>query len=131
QAYLALHDSVTGLPNRTSLHGALEKAIQRAKSTELSVALVFINLDTFKEVNDTLGTATSDRLLLEVRQRIQAILPPRATLARFTGDQFAVLVTGVTSSTEVVELAEALHAEFDTPFTADAVSLALGASLGI
>jgi diguanylate cyclase (GGDEF)-like protein len=131
QAYLALHDSVTGLPNRTALQDQLDAAIQRAKASELGLALIFVDLDTFKEVNDTLGMATGDRLLLEVRQRVEAVLPTTATLARFTGDQFAVLVTGVTDVDEVMLLAEAIHAEFDSPFTADAVSLVLGASLGI
>src|SRR5690606_11848924 len=83
QAYLALHDSVTGLPNRSSLLAALERAIKRAKAAETGVALVFIDLDTFKEVNDTLGTATGDRLLLDVRQRLQSLLPSTSTLARF------------------------------------------------
>ncbi|MGH9273598.1 MAG: putative bifunctional diguanylate cyclase/phosphodiesterase [Acidimicrobiales bacterium] len=131
QAYLALHDSVTGLPNRTSLLEQLEAAIQRAKATEVGLALVFIDLDTFKEVHDTLGMATGDRLLLEVKQRVEAVLPPTATFARFTGDQFAVLVTGVAHLDDVMKLAETIHAEFDSPFTADAVSLVLGASLGI
>ncbi|MFZ6005736.1 MAG: putative bifunctional diguanylate cyclase/phosphodiesterase [Actinomycetota bacterium] len=131
QAYLALHDPVTGLPNRSSLLGLLESAIQRAKVTEIGCALVFVDLDTFKEVNDTLGMATGDRLLMEVRQRVEALLPSTATLARFTGDQFAILVTDVTDPDAVMTLAEEVYAEFDTPFTADAVSLVLGASLGI
>ena len=131
QAYLALHDPVTGLPNRSSLFELLEEAIQRSKRTELGCALVFVDLDTFKEVNDTLGTATGDRLLVEVRQRVEALLPPTATLTRFTGDQFAVLVTNVADLATVMSLAETIQAEFDTPFTADAVSLVLGASLGI
>jgi diguanylate cyclase (GGDEF)-like protein len=131
QAYLALHDPVTGLPNRTSLHARLDEAIQQAKVTEVGCALVFVDLDTFKEVNDTLGTATSDRLLIEVRQRVETLLPATATLARFTGDQFAILMTGVAELDPVVTLAETIHAEFDTPFTADAVSLVLGASLGV
>jgi diguanylate cyclase (GGDEF)-like protein len=131
QAYLALHDSVTGLPNRASLQAKLERAIQRAKGTDSGVALIFIDLDTFKEVNDTLGIATGDSLLVDVRQRLHSLLPPEAALARFTGEQFAVLVTGVTSSAEVAHLAEAIRTDFDTPFSADAVSLVLGASLGI
>jgi diguanylate cyclase (GGDEF)-like protein len=131
QAYLALHDSVTGLPNRTALLEQLETAIQRAKATEVGLALVFVDLDTFKEVHDTLGMATGDRLLLEVKQRVETVLPPTATFARFTGDQFAVLLTGVVHIDDAMKLAETIHAEFDTPFTADAVSLVLGASLGI
>jgi diguanylate cyclase (GGDEF)-like protein len=131
QAYLALHDPVTGLPNRTSLQESLERAIQRAKLVETGVGLIFVDLDTFKEVRDTLGTATSDRLLQDVRQRLQALLPATTTLARFTGDQFAVLMTGTDGLDPVIELAERVHMEFDTPFTADAVSLVLGASLGV
>jgi diguanylate cyclase (GGDEF)-like protein len=131
QAYNALHDLVTGLPNRTSLLEQLETSIQQAKSTEVGLALIFVDLDTFKEVNDTLGMATGDRLLQEVRQRVEAVLPATATLARFTGDQFAVLVTSVVDLDDAMKLAEAIHAEFDSPFTADAVSLVLGASLGV
>jgi len=131
QAYLALHDPVTGLPNRSSLLDLLDGAIQRSKVTEERCALVFLDLDTFKEVNDTLGTATGDRLLIEVRQRVEARLPKTATLTRFTGDQFAILVTGVTDLEPVMALAESIHSEFESPFTADAVSLVLGASLGI
>src|SRR5690606_29878079 len=102
QAYLALHDPVTGLPNRSALVTQLEKAIERAKASELKVALVFIDLETFKEVNDTLGTATAEMLLVEVRRRIQAMLPPTASLARFGGDQFAVLISGVADTDAVV-----------------------------
>ena len=72
KAYQALHDPVTGLPNRTMLQERLETAIQEARDSELGVALVFLDLVTFKEVNDTLGTATGDRLLVEVRDRIEA-----------------------------------------------------------
>lgn len=131
KAHQALHDQVTGLPNRTSLQEQLEQAIARAKGTDQAVGLVFVDLDTFKEVTDTLGTATSDRLLIEVRDRIYTLLPPRATLARFTGDQFAVLMTGVSGQEEVVSLAEAIHAAFDSPFTSEAISLVLGASIGV
>ncbi|MGQ0433521.1 MAG: putative bifunctional diguanylate cyclase/phosphodiesterase [Microthrixaceae bacterium] len=131
QAYLALHDPVTGLPNRSSLLDLLDTAIRRSKLSEERCALVFVDLDTFKEVNDTLGTATGDRLLIDVRRRVEGRLPENATLTRLTGDQFAILVTGVTDLEPVMALAESIHAEFESPFTADAVSLVLGASLGI
>ncbi|MGH9084172.1 MAG: putative bifunctional diguanylate cyclase/phosphodiesterase, partial [Acidimicrobiales bacterium] len=131
QAYLALHDPVTGLPNRSSLTDRLGSAVERAAAADSGCALIFVDLDTFKEVNDTLGIATGDRLLVEVRQRVEALLPSTALLARFTGDQFAVLVPGVKEADSVAALAETIHRAFDTPFTSDAVSLALGASLGI
>lgn len=131
KAHQALHDPLTGLPNRTMLTERLESAIFDARGTELGVALLFLDLGTFKEVNDTLGTATADRLLVEVGERIQAVLPESAELARFTGDQFAVLVTGVVQPELVVGLAELVLAEFESPFTAGEVSLVLGANVGI
>jgi diguanylate cyclase (GGDEF)-like protein len=131
KAYQALHDPVTGLPNRTMLQERLEDAIHDARRSELGVALVFLDLVTFKEVNDTLGTATGDRLLVEVRDRIEALLPERAQLAQFTGDQFAVLVTNVTDQDIVMGLAESILTEFDSPVTAGDVSLVLGANLGV
>jgi len=131
KAHQALHDPVTGLPNRTMLQERLEAAIAESRGSELGVALLFVDLVSFKEVNDTLGTATGDRLLVEVGERIQALLPDRAQLARFTGDQFAVLVTGVMEWELVMGLAEIVLAEFDSPFTADDVSLVLGANLGV
>jgi diguanylate cyclase (GGDEF)-like protein len=131
KAYQALHDPVTGLPNRTSLQEQLEEAIGAARRSELSVALLFVDLATFKEVNDTLGIATGDRLLVEVRERIQELLPERARLARFTGDQFAVLITQVVDESLVFGLAEALHAAFDSPFVSGDVSLVLAANIGV
>ncbi len=122
---------MTGLPNRTMLTEILSAAITEARPTELGVALLFVDLVTFKEVNDTLGTATGDRLLVEVRERIEALLPPQAQLARFTGDQFAVLVKDVSDPDLVMGLADTVIAEFDTPFTADDVSLVLGADIGV
>jgi diguanylate cyclase (GGDEF)-like protein len=131
KAYQALHDPLTGLPNRTMLQERLQAAIAEARGTDLGVALLFVDLVTFKEVNDTLGIATGDRLLIEVRQRIEAMLPMSAQLARFTGDQFAILVSDVDDRELVISLAEQLVTAFDTPFTADDVSLVLGANLGV
>ena len=131
KAYQALHDPVTGLPNRASLEEQLRRAISAAKVTEQHVGLVFVDLDTFKEVNDTLGVATGDRLLVEVRDRLAFLLPERAQLLRFTGDQFAVLVTGVMDEDLVLGLAETIRSEFDAPFSAEDVSLVLGASIGV
>ena len=131
KAHQALHDPVTGLPNRTMLHERVDQAISGARRSELGVALLFVDLVTFKEVNDTLGIATGDRLLVEVRDRIEALLPQRAQLARFTGDQFAVLVQDVSDHGAVLSLAEVVLSEFDSPFTSGDVSLVLGANIGV
>ena len=131
KAYQALHDPVTGLPNRSALQEQLEEAIAAARRSELCVALVFVDLATFKEVNDTLGIATGDRMLLEVRERIEALLPERAHLARFTGDQFAILVTDVADEALVLGLADQVLAAFDSPFVSGDVSLVLAANIGV
>jgi diguanylate cyclase (GGDEF)-like protein len=131
KAYQALHDPVTGLPNRTALQERLEEAIAAARGSAHCVALLFVDLATFKEVNDTLGLATGDRLLVEVRERIEALLPGHAQLARFTGDQFAVLVTDFSDHDVVHKLAELVLAEFESPFTSGDVSLVLAANIGV
>jgi diguanylate cyclase (GGDEF)-like protein len=131
KAHQALHDPVTGLPNRTMLQERLQAAIAESRGTERGVALLFVDLVTFKEVNDTLGMTTGDRLLVEVRERIEALLPGEAELSRFTGDQFAVLVRDVFDPSLIMGLAETVMAGFDSPFTADDVSLVLGANIGV
>jgi diguanylate cyclase (GGDEF)-like protein len=131
KAYQALHDPVTGLPNRTALTEELAEAIAAARADARSVGLIFIDLDTFKEVNDTLGTVMGDRLLVEVRDRLEKLLPAAASMARFTGDVFAVLLADVRDEAEVVAVAQSLHAAFDLPFSSDTVSLVLGATAGI
>ncbi len=131
KAYQFLHDPVTGLPNRASLEQELDRAIRAAQRNEQRVGLLFVDLDTFSEVSDTLGIATAESVLVSVRDRLSALLPGRAQLLRFTGDQFAVLMTGLASEEAVLDLAELIRGDFDTPFTADTVSLVLGASLGV
>jgi diguanylate cyclase (GGDEF)-like protein len=106
-------------------------AIDDARGRGRVLGVIFLDLDTFKEVNDTLGPATGDRLLLEVRERVQGLLPEGSTLARFGGDQFAVLLPNMSIADEASVLAETLASAFDTPFTSEGVSLALGASIGV
>jgi diguanylate cyclase (GGDEF)-like protein len=131
RAHQALYDDLSGLPNRTLLQERLVEAIEVAQRRNAIVGVVLLDLDTFKEVNDTLGPAIGDRLLLEVRDRINGHLPSGATLARFAGDQFAVMLPVVGEASEASELAETLASAFDAPFTSDGVSLALGASIGV
>ncbi len=131
RAHQALHDSSTGLPNRILLKERLTEAIDTARRTSAPVGVVVLDLDTFKEVNDTLGPSTGDRLLLEVRERVAGMLPSAAMLARFAGDQFAVLLPSMAEASQAAELAERLASAFDTPFTSEGVSLALGASIGV
>lgn len=86
--YSAMHDTLTGLPNRLLLHERLEHASQRAKRTQTNTAILFADLDNFKHVNDTFGHLVGDELLLAVAQRMSGLIRSSDTLARFSGDEF-------------------------------------------
>jgi diguanylate cyclase (GGDEF)-like protein len=131
RAHQALHDALTDLPNRVLLTEAVTDEIDRAWRQSGRVGLLLIDLETFKEVNDTLGHDTGDRLLLQVCERLQAFLPEEAVLARFGGDEFAVLLPTVSGPDEALALAQRLHTCFDAPFVSEGVSLALGINVGV
>ena len=105
----ALHDALTGLPNRTLLHERTEKAIGNARGSGHTAALLLIDLDRFKEVNDTLGHDHGDELLIEVSRRLSAIVRRGDVLARLGGDEFAVLLADVPHRGVVAEVATRLH----------------------
>jgi diguanylate cyclase (GGDEF)-like protein len=130
KAYQAMHDPVTELPNRSALTEELDREIARARPGGGSVALVYVDLDTFREVSDTLGLDTADQLLCEVRDRLELLLPPGSLLSRYTGDTFAVLLPG-SDVDGAMAVAQGLHAAFDEPLTNESVSLVLGASFGV
>jgi diguanylate cyclase (GGDEF)-like protein len=130
KAYQAMHDPVTELPNRRALTEELELELSRSRTAGRSVALILVDLYTFKEVSDTLGLATAEELLCEVRDRLEHLLSPGAMLARYTGDSFALLVPGFDVD-EAMGLAEEIHGVFDEPLTSENVSLMLSASLGV
>ncbi len=89
---LAFHDALTGLPNRTQLDARLRAAVTRARRRGRAVALLFVDLDNFKLVNDSLGHAAGDRLLRRVANRLQGVEAPRGVLARHSGDEFLILL---------------------------------------
>jgi diguanylate cyclase (GGDEF)-like protein len=123
----ALHDALTGLPNRTLLH----RRAARVLRGDDTAAMLLIDLDRFKEVNDTLGHDTGDALLIEVAERLGSALRRGDTLARLGGDEFAVLVGGAPDRAAVVELAGRLQDALRRPFALRGVAVELEASIGV
>ena len=127
----ALHDGLTDLPNRTLLYECMEDAICDTRRSGEQAALLLIDLDRFKEVNDTLGHDHGDRLLIEVARRLRDTIRRTDTLARLGGDEFAVLMTGVPNRAAAVELAGRIEDALARPFSLDGVVAVLDASIGI
>ncbi len=127
---LAVHDALTGLPNRTLIMDRLQQGILGAKRGQDNLALIMIDLDHFKEVNDTLGHQVGDHLLGCIGQRFHRALREVDTLGRLGGDEFAVVVpeTDLEASTLV---ASKLQAVLQTPVTVEGHSFVIGASIGI
>jgi GGDEF domain-containing protein len=100
----ALHDALTGLPNRVLLHQRLEHASRRARRSHKMISILFVDLDRFKEVNDSYGHRTGDELLVAVARRLQGMLRPGDTVARMSGDEFVLLLEDLedTASTEAL-----------------------------
>lgn len=127
----AFHDTVTGLPNRTLFGDRLGVAITQAERSRRKLAVMFLDLNRFKRVNDRLGHSVGDRLLRAVAQRVRACLRQGDTLSRFGGDEFTLLVPSVRSRGVVERIAGKILDCFDAPFVIDGRRLRVGASIGI
>lgn len=127
----ALNDELTGLPNRRLFADRLEHALMRAMRQQQIVALIYLDLDGFKLVNDTLGHTIGDALLCEIADRLRLRVRDSDTLARIGGDEFTVVVEDLHSFEEANLIAKDLLAEFATPFFFKGHELSLTASLGI
>lgn len=128
----ALHDALTGLPNRVLLLDRLAQAIHRARRhSNYQFAVLFLDLDRFKVINDSLGHMAGDRLLVEIAQRLQRCLHSEDTIARLGGDEFAILVEDIQSVEAVLQLVERLHAELNRPLSLDNQDIFTTASIGI
>jgi diguanylate cyclase len=128
-AYLASHDVLTGLPNRTQI-SQLATAALESGSSAWHTAVAVIDLDRFKDVNDTLGYAIGDRLLVVVAHRLQAQLGPGDTLARLGGDEFAVVLGDLHSAGEALERLNKFRAVLTEPLELDGLPLTVEASVG-
>ena len=127
-----LHDALTGLPNRALLLDRLGHALDRTERSEgPGVAVLFVDLDHFKEVNDSLGHAAGDALLVEVAERLRSTLRPADTVARLSGDEFVICCEDITSGAEAVAMAERVLDALRDPFSTGGRTVQLGASVGI
>jgi diguanylate cyclase (GGDEF)-like protein len=129
--YLARHDSLTGIPNRQYLRDQIERATTRALRSKKMVALLFLDLDRFKTVNDTLGHQTGDELLCEVVKRLKGSIREGDLLARLGGDEFAVLLEDIEGPLELETVASSIVGRFEEPFRVGERQVSVTASLGI
>jgi diguanylate cyclase (GGDEF)-like protein len=127
----ALHDSLTGLANRVLFQQRLADLIARRRPTDPRVAVMLIDLDRFKEINDTLGHGTGDLLLEEVAARLRRGVPVHVTVARLGGDEFALLDPAQPDSASAASTARSLRDELQRPFTYEDLRLEVSASIGV
>jgi diguanylate cyclase (GGDEF)-like protein/PAS domain S-box-containing protein len=127
----AFHDSLTSLANRALFKDRVDHALQRTKRQTPSVAVLFLDLDGFKEVNDSLGHAAGDRLLIQVAERLHSCVRPSDTVARFGGDEFAVLIEDASDDIDVTQVAERVLEGLRQPFVVNGRELHVRGSMGI
>ena len=127
----AMHDMLTGLPNRKLLIQHAESAIEDATADDKQVALFLLDLDRFKEINDTLGHPVGDSLLELVGRRLASTVRPGDMVARLGGDEFAILVQGLEDPRVALDLAALVRSALSAPFRCDGMSFEIEASIGI
>lgn len=126
----ALHDPLTGLPNRDLFRDRCEQAVRRSERRRESFALVYLDLDGFKPVNDSFGHRTGDEVLVEVAERLESRVRDEDTVARVGGDEFLLLLESVDGEEGARMAAERLHEAFGEPFNVAAGNVRLSASVG-
>lgn len=129
--HMAQHDLLTGLPNRALFSDRLQRAIASAVRDKTSLALMFIDLDQFKPINDTHGHAVGDLLLQDVAQRMCLCVRDSDTVARIGGDEFVVLLRRATGAPETLAVAEKIRSDLERPFLLEGYSLHISCSIGV
>lgn len=127
----ANHDLLTDLPNRRLFNERLVSAISQAERTGTKVAVVLLDLDGFKEINDRLGHHTGDNVLIHVGRRLNAARRPADLLARLGGDEFAMIVPGIDRADTALQAARRLQATFSQPCISDGFPISVGVSIGV
>jgi diguanylate cyclase (GGDEF)-like protein len=127
----AFHDDLTGLHNRDAFRRLLDDAIRRADQLRAQLAVLYIDLDRFKHINDTMGHDAGDEVLVAVAQRLLGSVRSSDVVARLSGDEFAVLVDGLAGDAQAGEIADTLLARFEQPFTVRGRDWHLSCSVGL
>ncbi len=131
-AYDALHDVLTGLPNRILFMDRLGQRLERAKRHPDDLfAVLFIDLDQFKVINDSLGHSVGDEFLINTAKRLSSCLQPEDTISRFGGDEFVVLVNEVSEESDTVRVAERIHTQLESASMLNSLNRSSTASIGI
>jgi diguanylate cyclase (GGDEF)-like protein len=130
-ALQALHDPLTALPNRVLFVDRLRGALDRSRRTGGPVVVLFLDVDGFKQINDTLGHGAGDRLLMVLAERFQAMLRPMDTVARFGGDEFTFLFEGLDSEEEAALVAQRITQSATVPLTLSGQQRAVSISIGV
>jgi diguanylate cyclase (GGDEF)-like protein/PAS domain S-box-containing protein len=130
-AFLAHHDQLTGLPNRLLLADRVKIALAQTQRNKLQCAVMFLDLDRFKTINDTLGHAVGDELLIEVARRLRGQVRDSDTVARLGGDEFVVVLPGIKARDDVERVAEKIRAALAAPYTLGSHSVNTTPSIGV
>ncbi len=130
-AYLAHHDPLTQLPNRLLLHDRVDQAISRAARSGAKLALLFVDLDDFKRINDTFGHQTGDALLREIAGRLARCVRDTDTVSRYGGDEFVVALPDLTDAGVVERVARCIADQVSEPLRADGVEVRVSCSIGV
>lgn len=128
---LAFHDLLTNLPNRTLFLTCLQRALLRTKHTNCQVAVLFLDLDNFKLINDSLGHHLGDQLLIAAAKRLQSCVRPIDTVARLGGDEFTILLEDINEIANVIQIVEKIYEGLHSSFTIDGHELYISTSIGI
>lgn len=127
----ATHDSLTGLPNRSVVQERLQAALARARRSKTPIAVLFIDLDHFKLVNDTIDHAAGDRLLIAVAQQVRAVIRPADTLVRLGGDEFLAICENLSGVGDALTVADRIRAAVTQAVSALGIEIPVSASIGI
>ena len=129
--FLAFHDSLTGLPNRQLFYDRLQQTIANSNRQPQLSAVLFIDLNGYKEINDSIGHAAGDQLLRSVGQRLKACLRECDTVARLGGDEFGIIASGISKQVDAEVVAARILQSLSNPFTVENQTCQIGASIGI